>query len=171
MQRRSVYYWKLMNEYQLERVITAIIGSKMDVYITSKTLNITPKGETFTFVYEVKLGKPEKIEVWDYIYLDGDDYGSDWNRQAAYSMIMRAFFKDQWDEDLQKLQENVEIPERAVYDKGPWFVTDTYNVASEDFTHDVILEISGDFEGDWQKEEYAECLCEVLCNNILLKKD
>lgn len=169
MQKRSVYYWKLMDNYQRERVITDIIGSKMVVHIMSAALNTTSKGESFIFAYEVESVKTEKIEVWDYIYLDGDDYGEDWYRKGAYSTIMRAFFKEQWDSDLYKLQSGIEIPERVVYDKGPWFVTDTHNVSSEDFTHDVILTISGDFESSWQKREYAEALCEVLNKNFLLK--
>lgn len=149
-----------MNRYQRERVIADIIGSKMDIYIMSAVLNTTSKGDSFIFEYESELGKTEKIEVWDYIYLDGDDYGENWYRKGAYSTIMRALFKEQWDSDLCKLQSGIEIPKRVVYDKGPWFVTDTHNVSSEDFTHDVILTI----------RKYAEALCEVLNKYFLYKK-
>ena len=46
-----------------------------------------------------------------------------------------------------------------IEDRGPWNVIDwrsTVAVMSEDFTHDVILEINGDFANLEQKRKYAE---------------
>ena len=51
-------------------------------------------------------------------------------------------------------------------DQGPWKVerweTHGICVASDDFFHDVILSISGDFESDEQKMAYATWLAETL---------
>lgn len=64
-------------------------------------------------------------------------------------------------------------------DKGPWNVfngqTDSFKlgVLSEDFTRDVLLTISGDFEHDGEKAVYAKWLADELnraqrARNILL---
>ncbi len=55
-------------------------------------------------------------------------------------------------------------------DKGPWstLISETdeiIGILSEDFTHDVLLRVDGDFENDSQKIEYCERLAEKL-NNI-----
>lgn len=41
-----------------------------------------------------------------------------------------------------------------VNESGKWFAEGD-NICSSDFTHDVCLKVSGDFESDEQKEEYA----------------
>ena len=46
-------------------------------------------------------------------------------------------------------------------DKGPWYTVGVW-VASKDFTHDVMLEIRGDFEDAKQRIAYAEWLAGVL---------
>jgi len=49
-------------------------------------------------------------------------------------------------------------------DKGPWSVPDMTGlvIESDDFTHDVILRIHGDFESDEQRYAYAHGLADVL---------
>ena len=49
-------------------------------------------------------------------------------------------------------------------DKGPWEPTDKTGKAiqSDDFTHDVMLRICGDFASDEQRYAYAQGLAEVL---------
>lgn len=60
-------------------------------------------------------------------------------------------------------------------DKGPWKVgnhngKEGGSVYSDDFTHDVVLAISGDFEDDHQRIEYAKALCARL-NKSLAERD
>lgn len=49
-------------------------------------------------------------------------------------------------------------------DKGPWTVCNPegYAIESDDFTHDVILRIHGDFESDEQRRAYAQGLADIL---------
>jgi hypothetical protein len=48
-------------------------------------------------------------------------------------------------------------------DKGPWTVgDDARSLRSDDFTHDVVLKLSGDFSDDGQRRRYAEELCSKL---------
>ena len=52
-------------------------------------------------------------------------------------------------------------------DKGPWRLfysqdTDLLGVISDDFTHDVLLKVSGDFASKKQKKEYCNLLLERL---------
>jgi hypothetical protein len=52
------------------------------------------------------------------------------------------------------------IPE---HDQGPWRVSaDGKAISSDDFTHDVILRISGDFYDDAQRKRYSENLAVKL---------
>lgn len=55
-----------------------------------------------------------------------------------------------------------------IKDKGPWSIYEEgdmskqfMRIASDDFTHDVILTIYGDFDDDSRKQ-YAEWLISVL---------
>lgn len=49
-------------------------------------------------------------------------------------------------------------------DKGPWVVQCQCGscIESDDFTHDVILRICGDFESDEQRFAYAQGLADLL---------
>ena len=50
-------------------------------------------------------------------------------------------------------------------DTGPWYVWTNGNdvfVMSEDFTHDVTLDIRGDFTDIDAKRRYAHFICEAL---------
>lgn len=48
-------------------------------------------------------------------------------------------------------------------DKGPWTIDDDARcLRSDDFTHDVVLKISGDFSDDGERRRYAEELCSKL---------
>ena len=48
-------------------------------------------------------------------------------------------------------------------DKGPWTTNlDGKYIQSDDFTHDVILRIGGDFESDEQRRAYAQGLADIL---------
>ena len=49
------------------------------------------------------------------------------------------------------------------FDHGPWVATNG-NVYSDDFEHDVMLRVSGDFVDSNQKQEYAEAIAEALNN-------
>lgn len=53
---------------------------------------------------------------------------------------------------------------RGFDDKGPWSVPDMTGlvIESDDFTHDVILRIHGDFESDEQRHAYAQGLADLL---------
>lgn len=57
-------------------------------------------------------------------------------------------------------------------DKGPWRVFNAkpgtekegaaIGIQSDDFTHDVLLRVSGDFKDNEQKYEYCELLAKIL---------
>lgn len=50
-----------------------------------------------------------------------------------------------------------------LHDKGAWTVNkDGRAIESEDFTHDVILRVTGDFFSDEQRKAYAEILAAKL---------
>jgi hypothetical protein len=50
-----------------------------------------------------------------------------------------------------------------LHDKGPWIVEkDGKSIMSDDFTHDVVLRITGDFYRDEQRKAYAENLAKKL---------
>jgi hypothetical protein len=50
-----------------------------------------------------------------------------------------------------------------LHDKGPWTVdADGKSIQSDDFTHDVILRVTGDFYSDAQRKAYAENLAKKL---------
>lgn len=54
-------------------------------------------------------------------------------------------------------------PEYGEHDKGPWTVSDNGKILySEDFTHDVVLKIHGDFYGDEQRKRYADNIAAKL---------
>lgn len=49
------------------------------------------------------------------------------------------------------------------HDKGPWTASpDGRMVQSDDFTHDVILRVSGDFADDEQRRQYSVRIAEKL---------
>ena len=51
----------------------------------------------------------------------------------------------------------------GLHDKGPWTVSDDGRaIESDDFTHDVILRVAGDFFSDEQRKAYAENLAAKL---------
>ena len=47
-------------------------------------------------------------------------------------------------------------------DKGPWRVINKNAIISDDFTHDVILRITGDFANSDEKLKYAKWLVNRL---------
>lgn len=50
-----------------------------------------------------------------------------------------------------------------VQDKGPWIVSECgRGIESDDFTHDVHLQIVGDFYSDEQRKAYADNLAKKL---------
>ena len=50
-----------------------------------------------------------------------------------------------------------------LHDKGPWTVSaDGREIESDDFAHDVILRVTGDFYSDEQRKAYAENLAAKL---------
>jgi len=52
---------------------------------------------------------------------------------------------------------------KELHDKGPWVVSeDGQAIESDDFTHDVILRVTGDFYNDEQRKAYAENLAMKL---------
>ena len=64
----------------------------------------------------------------------------------------------------------------AIEEKGPWKVEKTeegkYYLASDDFTHDVILKIYGDFYDAKQQRKYAEEIARRLntfCSSEIIK--
>lgn len=60
------------------------------------------------------------------------------------------------------LEFNPMTPEE-LQDDGPWTVSeDGHSIASDNFTHDVILRITGDFYDDRQRKAYAENLVKKL---------
>ncbi len=55
------------------------------------------------------------------------------------------------------------MAENELHDKGPWIVeSDGKSIRSDDFTHDVVLRITGDFYSDEQRKAYAENLAAKL---------
>ena len=47
--------------------------------------------------------------------------------------------------------------------KGPWLASDDgREIASDDFTHDVVLRVTGDFESDELRKAYADNLAAKL---------
>jgi len=51
------------------------------------------------------------------------------------------------------------------FDSGPWsycFHNGKHAAASDDFTHDVVIVINGDFRDDDQKRRYAHALADEL---------
>lgn len=65
----------------------------------------------------------------------------------------------------QQLHARMQSPP-SVPDRGPWTVQTASNgracVSSEDFNHDVLLNVGGDFEDENARREYAEYLADVL---------
>ena len=62
------------------------------------------------------------------------------------------------------------------FDKGPWIVVpdDSYaaDITSDDFTHDVAIFISGDFEDTEQRAKYIEAFAATLNTaDALVQKD
>lgn len=56
-------------------------------------------------------------------------------------------------------------------DKGPWYIRKIgegkIEIYSEDFTHDVVLALSGDFEDEDQRIEYASMIARKLSGKPL----
>ena len=48
-----------------------------------------------------------------------------------------------------------------LFDSGPWSAVGD-RVYSSDFTHDVVLRISGDFKNVGQRNQYARALADTL---------
>lgn len=46
--------------------------------------------------------------------------------------------------------------------KTEWSVGGDFQIYSNDFTHDVMITINGDFESDEQKEAYIKRICDLL---------
>lgn len=66
-------------------------------------------------------------------------------------------------ESQSQIQQGDPAPASTPMDKGPWRVTAHGScVESGDFTRDVLLRISGDFEDQAQRAQYAEWLCARL---------
>lgn len=54
-----------------------------------------------------------------------------------------------------------------LHDKGMWVVSDNgVSISSDDFTHDVILRVTGDFFSDEQRKAYSENLAAKLNANL-----
>lgn len=57
-----------------------------------------------------------------------------------------------------------------VSDRGPWRVMvdekGIPSIASDDFTHDVVLRITGDFEDNIMRKAYAQDLCDSLNSTL-----
>lgn len=50
-----------------------------------------------------------------------------------------------------------------LHDAGPWTVSETgCSIQSDDFTHDVILRVTGDFYDDVQRKAYSDNLAAKL---------
>jgi hypothetical protein len=51
-------------------------------------------------------------------------------------------------------------------ENGPWYATEWFDgrvvIQSDDFTHDVALIVTGDFEDDEQRKAYARMIAERL---------
>jgi hypothetical protein len=58
----------------------------------------------------------------------------------------------------------------AIPDRGPWMVNvwprEKVVLQSDDFTHDVALEISGDFGSHEEKLAYAKALADWMNSNL-----
>ena len=60
-------------------------------------------------------------------------------------------------------QEEGTRPEYGQHDKGPWTVSpDGSVIESDDFTHDVQIQIYGDFFDSAQKKMYADNIAKKL---------
>jgi hypothetical protein len=67
------------------------------------------------------------------------------------------------------VREKVCAVEYGEHDNGPWTPTpDGKSISSDDFAHDVILEISGNFANDAQRFKYAQNLAIKL--NAVVEK-
>lgn len=74
---------------------------------------------------------------------------------------------------MQAPLETATFNHNRVPDKGPWQVgQDSHQVwlDSEDFTHDVRLTLSGDFEGPEAARQYAHYLAEVLTAGCVVQQ-
>ena len=59
--------------------------------------------------------------------------------------------------------EDSSAPTYGMHDSGPWTVSDDgRTISSDDFTHDVLLRVSGDFYNDAQRKCYADQLAKIL---------
>jgi len=55
------------------------------------------------------------------------------------------------------------MADRELHDKGPWNTSrDGRGIESDDFTHDVVLRVMGDFYNDEQRVAYSKNLAEKL---------
>lgn len=54
---------------------------------------------------------------------------------------------------------SIDSPEWGEHDMGPWQASeDGREIASDDFCHDVVLKVNGDFYDDAQRKRYADNL-------------
>lgn len=87
------------------------------------------------------------------------------NKDWYYFMLTR--FGDAWLNDYEQVILGQTPKKKVLYDKGKWYVSDDAVLYSDDFNHDVMLKIYGDFGGLNEKKAYANTLCRLLNNNIL----
>ena len=60
-------------------------------------------------------------------------------------------------------EHDISKPEYGEHDEGPWMVSpDGSIIESGDFTHDVQLEVTGDFYDKKQRKMYADNLAKKL---------
>lgn len=58
---------------------------------------------------------------------------------------------------MAKVRDEVCAPGYGGHDAGPWSASaDGRTISSDDFTHDVLLRVSGDFATDEQRKRYAD---------------
>lgn len=68
------------------------------------------------------------------------------------------------------------MTDKTIYDKGPWqvvgegFTSDSCAIHSDDFDHDVLLTLNGDFGDAQTKRAYAEGLVATLRAGIAARK-
>ena len=74
--------------------------------------------------------------------------------------------QNEWDKEFQEYKANCKV--FADCDKGPWEVQNRppneIVLFSDDFKHDVMLSIKGDFYGEEDKLLYMQKLCDFLNN-------
>lgn len=78
-------------------------------------------------------------------------------------MNLFAETKQKMSDMIELLRQQVDSIKMFKPDKGPWTVSaDGKLIISDDFTHDVILTVTGDFFDDVQRKQYADDLASRL---------